>query len=90
MICYCLVSTPVTDLTITGIDNSTLRVEWGPPEMPNGYISNYTIAIVNNVTTSQNAIFNVSASVISTDIMGLCKCNLLILDYYNIMVDEEG
>ena len=43
----------MTDLTLTGVDDNTLEVAWGPPEMPNGYISAYDITVENNVTTTR-------------------------------------
>ena len=71
MIYCCLVSTPVTDLTLTGVDDNTLEVTWGPPEMPNGYISSYDIIIENNVTTTGRD--EEESTVSSTTFGGLCK-----------------
>ena len=67
----CIVSTAVTDLTLTGVDENTLNVSWGPPVMPNGYVAMYTVIIVNNVTTSQSN--ELSSDFIYIAIQGLCK-----------------
>ena len=57
-----IASSPVTDLSLTGINTTTINVAWNRPSNPNGAILLYNIEISDRQDNELSLIQNVTAT----------------------------